>query len=211
RQTRARILAAALAQFAAQGYAPTTMRDIAAAAGCSLGLAYRYFARKESLVLALYAQLEADFADQVAALPAGTVGARFTAAMQAKLAAMAPYRPVLRALFGAALDPDSAVAVLGPESAPVREAVQAAFDTLVAEASDAPPAPVAGALATVLYGLHLALVFVWLAERDAAGAGAAELIELLGPAVTAAGPLLALPGADAALVRLAGVTGRMLG
>jgi AcrR family transcriptional regulator len=61
--TQQRILDAALALFASKGYEATTMRDIAAAADCSLGLTYRYFASKEDLILELYRWL----ADQLVA------------------------------------------------------------------------------------------------------------------------------------------------
>jgi AcrR family transcriptional regulator len=209
-QTRAHILTTALDLFARQGYEQTTMRDIATAAECSLGLTYRYFARKESLVLALYAQLEHEFVTQVARLPPGPLAARFTAALHAHLANLAPYRSVLRALFGAALDPSGA-GVLGTDAAGVRATVQEAFGVVVAGATDAPPPPLAAACATVLYGLHLALVFVWLADRDPTGAGAAEMIDLIGTGLGVAGPLLMLPGADATLARLAAITGRVLG
>lgn len=46
-QTRQRILDSALELFASKGYEGTTMRDIAAQAECSPGLAYRYFSGKE--------------------------------------------------------------------------------------------------------------------------------------------------------------------
>src|SRR5207237_10147307 len=55
--TRQRILDTALGLFATKGYEKTTMREIATAAHCSLGLAYRYFASKEELVLELYRNL----------------------------------------------------------------------------------------------------------------------------------------------------------
>ncbi|HXT37750.1 MAG TPA: helix-turn-helix domain-containing protein, partial [Chloroflexota bacterium] len=49
---RARIVEAAWTVFAQKGRA-TTMADVAAAAGVSYGLAYRYFASKEALYQAL--------------------------------------------------------------------------------------------------------------------------------------------------------------
>src|SRR5215218_9458437 len=49
---RAKILAGARTAFARRGLA-TTMADVAAAAGVSQGLAYRYFAGKDEIYLAL--------------------------------------------------------------------------------------------------------------------------------------------------------------
>lgn len=47
--SQARIEAAAIHLFAAKGFAATTMRDVAAAAGVSTGLVYRHHATKEEL------------------------------------------------------------------------------------------------------------------------------------------------------------------
>ena len=50
-ETRQRIFDTAVKLFMEKGYEETTMRDIAAEAGCSLGLAYRYFESKEVVVV----------------------------------------------------------------------------------------------------------------------------------------------------------------
>src|ERR687885_768715 len=121
-RTRERILEAALGLFANKGYEATTVRDIAAAAGCSLGLAYRYFDRKEALVLALYARLARELEEAARELPRGTLGERFERAMRLKLELVRPYREAFGALFGAALTPHSGVAVLGPGTAGERAA-----------------------------------------------------------------------------------------
>ena len=52
--TKQQILQTALQLFRTQGFDSTTMRDIAAALGMSLGAAYYYFETKESIVAAYY-------------------------------------------------------------------------------------------------------------------------------------------------------------
>src|SRR5262252_7981132 len=52
--TRSHILAAALRLFRERGFDSATMRDIAEAAGMSLGASYYYFPSKESIVSAYY-------------------------------------------------------------------------------------------------------------------------------------------------------------
>src|SRR6266567_2096109 len=52
REARARILAGARAAFARKGMA-ATMADVAASAGVSQGLPYRYFSDKDDLISAL--------------------------------------------------------------------------------------------------------------------------------------------------------------
>src|SRR5437867_10636423 len=76
-RTREHLLDTALTLFTTEGYETTTMRDIAAAADCSLGLAYRYFASKEEFILALYGRMEREFAAYVDTLPPGPLAARF--------------------------------------------------------------------------------------------------------------------------------------
>src|SRR6266496_6842624 len=49
-----RIMSAAVACFARQGYYGTTMEEIAAEAGIAKGAAYIYFPSKEAIFLALY-------------------------------------------------------------------------------------------------------------------------------------------------------------
>ena len=85
-QTRQRIVEQALTLFEQRGYAETTLRDIADAAGVSIGLAYRYFRRKEELVLVLYTQLSEEVARR-AKLPEGSVGTRWTRAARCRLPA----------------------------------------------------------------------------------------------------------------------------
>src|SRR5437868_6016902 len=43
-----------------RGFENTTLRDVAAAAGVSVGLLYRYFPSKQAVVLALYEELSAE-------------------------------------------------------------------------------------------------------------------------------------------------------
>lgn len=55
-RTRGRILAQALPLFADQGYRGVTMREIAAAAGLTIGTLYHYFPGKRALYLAVLEQ-----------------------------------------------------------------------------------------------------------------------------------------------------------
>jgi TetR/AcrR family transcriptional regulator len=55
--TRDQILDAAQASFAARGFVPTTIKDIAAAAGVNSALLYYYFRDKENLYRAVLARL----------------------------------------------------------------------------------------------------------------------------------------------------------
>jgi AcrR family transcriptional regulator len=209
--TRQRILDTALRLFATNGYDGTTMRDIAAAAGCSLGLAYRYFASKEDMVLELYLWLVDRLEDQVRRLPAASIADRFRHLMSALLDEMAPHRLTLTALSGAALNPLSRAGVFGAEGVEVRSRAGRAYLTLVAEAKDAPRLAQIESLATVLYGLQLALVLFWLQDLSSGTQRTGELLEFICGLLGRLRPLLRVPWIAQTMAHFVEITGPMLG
>jgi AcrR family transcriptional regulator len=82
--TRDRLLGAAMACFAEQGFASVTVRDIAARAELSTGVLYRHFSGKDALLLAAFeqrmAEVRATFADAMAAAPHARIGVLVRAA-----------------------------------------------------------------------------------------------------------------------------------
>ncbi len=209
--TRQRILDTALQLFATNGYEGTTMRDIAAAAGCSLGLTYRYFASKEDLVLELYRWLAVQLEELVRLLPAASIADRFHHLMRALLVVMAPHRLTLVALSGAALNPLSRAGVFGAEGAEVRRRARATYLVLVAEAKDAPRASQVDDLATVLYGLQLALVLFWLQDLSSGTHKTEELLLFVHELLGRIRPLLRLPLIAQTLAQLVQIVGPLLG
>jgi AcrR family transcriptional regulator len=209
--TRQRILDSALRLFAAHGYEQTSMRDVAAAAGCSLGLAYRYFASKEDLVLALYLWLVAQLEALVDDLPAASMAQRFDHLLRTLLPVMAPHRLTLVALSGAALNPLSRAGVFGVEGAYVRRRARAAYVRLVAEATDAPRASEVDDLATVLYGAQLAVVLFWLQDLSSEGQKTDELLAFMHTVFRRLRPLLRLPSMARLLAQFAQIIRPLLG
>jgi len=200
--TRERILGVALQLFNTTGYESTTMRQIAARAGASPGLAYRYFGHKDELVLEFYRRLAAAFEAEVAGIPTASLADRFERAMQAKLELVQAHRPVFAAVFGAAMNPDSNIAVLGDKTADVRQRVRAAFVRVVTGAADAPKEPQAGQMATVLYGLHLGLLLFWLHDRSAESRATWEMLALTRELLALVRPALRLRPVARSLARL---------
>jgi len=164
-RTRQLILTTALASFAQRGYEATTMREVAAEAGVSLGLAYRYFQSKEALVLALYQQMAAETDAAIAQLPAGSIAERFVQTMIARLEQAAPYRDTFGALFGAIMTPNSGVELFGKETGVVRKQTEAAFVSLVEMAKDAPNPTHVQDVGKLLYGMHFAVILFWLRDQ----------------------------------------------
>src|ERR1700755_3409416 len=70
--TRRAVLTAARTLFGRQGYAQTSVEEIADAARVTKGAVYHHFAGKEALFRAVYAEVEADA--QARALGAGSAG-----------------------------------------------------------------------------------------------------------------------------------------
>lgn len=209
--TRQRILDSALALFAEKGYEGTTMRDIAAQAGCSLGLAYRYFSSKEEFILILYQNIARDLEMQVQALPPASLAARFRQTIQAQISLMRPHREMLGTIFGVALNPRSQVGIFADNVASVRRQGRDTYKLVVAGARDAPREAQIGYLATILYCLHLALVLFWLQDRSQEMKTTDRLLAVLHDGIVLLRPFLPLPPVAKILERLATILGPMFG
>lgn len=211
RQTREHILTTALALFAEKGYSSTTMRDIAAASGCSLGLAYRYFGAKEDLVLAMYARCASQLAQEVTALPQASLADRWYLAVQADIARLVPYRATMGALFGVALTPGSDVAVLGSRVSEIRETVWNALLLAITGATDAPKPRIARELATIAYAAHLALILFWLQDSSPGQSATTELLKFGKQILGRIRPFLMTPVVTRPLAQLARIIEPMFG
>jgi AcrR family transcriptional regulator len=209
--TRQCILECALHLFATKGYEGTTMRDIATAAGCSLGLTYRYFTGKEDLVLVLYRSLAVELETYVNTLPPAPLADRFQLAVRKQLELMAPHRDTLAALFGTALNPESKAGVFGDNTADVRRQSRNIYLTVVNSAKDAPRESHSNQLATILYGMHLAVVLFWMIDRSRDTQRTYQLLTFLHDMLTLLRSLLMLPPVSKALERLAQIIGPILG
>src|SRR5262249_17049204 len=93
-RTRRILLDPPLKLFQRRGVAATTMRDLARAAGLSLGAAYYYFPSKGALVFAFYEDSTAQF-EAIAEHATGTLRERLGAIMHGKLASIQPHRAML--------------------------------------------------------------------------------------------------------------------
>jgi AcrR family transcriptional regulator len=208
---RERILECALRLFGSKGYEETTMREIAEAAGCSPGLAYRYFASKEEMVLVLYQNLSEELKVQTRDLPAGPLAERFQTVVTRHFALMAPYRDVFSSLFGTALNPRSKAGVFGESTADVRRQCRGIHLRVIQGAKDAPRTSQREDLATVFYGAHLALVLFWLIDQSRNTARTQRFLVLLRDMLKLIQPVLWLPPVAQALARLAAIIGPLLG
>lgn len=120
--TRERILETALTRFRKSGFDATTMREIAEAAGTSLGSAYYYFPSKEALVLAHW-ETQMDEHERRARevfARSGDLGERLRAVFHVRLDLMKHDRKLLTGLFRTIGDPSSSVSVFSRETGSLR-------------------------------------------------------------------------------------------
>jgi AcrR family transcriptional regulator len=186
-ETRRRLYETAIGLIAERGWHETTMREVASAAGVSVGLLYRYFPSKQAVVLALYDELSAAYAARAAEMSPGRWRDRFLYALRTSLEVLGPHRRTLASLVGVLVG-DAEDGVFAPRMAFSRLRVQGVFVQAVVSASDAPRGETAPALGRLLYLLHLGVLLWWLLDRSPAQRGTDALVKLL----DSAGPLIAV-------------------
>jgi AcrR family transcriptional regulator len=191
---RKRLFRIAVRQIARRGYAAATLRDIAAQAGVSVGLLYRYFPSKQAVVLALYDELSAEYADRARGMSAGSWRVRFLFALRTSLATLGPQRDTLAALVPVLVG-DRDGGLFAPGTAFSRRRVQQVFVDAVVGASDAPASSHAESLGRLLYLVHLLLLLWWLLDRSPGQRATARLVSLLGRALPLAAAATRMPGA----------------
>jgi len=157
--TRRRLLDRALALFQQRGVEATTMRDIARAAGLSLGAAYYHFPSKDALIFAYY---EANTAEQEAAAARATGGVRerLGADFHAKLGSVRPYRRMLAAIISRLADPGDPLSALSAHQRAVRERAIAVLARILRDAGLSPDSVSLGAGALWLFQMAALLLSV---------------------------------------------------
>jgi AcrR family transcriptional regulator len=165
--TRQVIFETALALFREQGFERTTMRDVAARVGVSLGAAYYYFASKDAIVGAYYDHVHdvhaARCRDAFAA--DGDLRRRLRAALHSKVDVMQDDRQLLRALFRYGGDPDHELSWFGPATAHRRRDSIALFAEALA--GESLPADLREAGPTLLWALHMGVLLFFVYDGSA--------------------------------------------
>ncbi len=161
KRSRDKLYRAAMACFARNGFEHTSLRDIATKAGVSVGLLYKYFPDKGALLIALYDERSAAFAEQVHGLPCGGWIQRCFAATRISLEVLGPHRELLRALMAVFLTSQDH-GLFSNATAFSRGRVQAGFLRAVQDAKDAPKH--ADVMARLAYLGHLFVVLLWVLD-----------------------------------------------
>ena len=115
--TRRHLLERALELFQKHGVEATTMRDIAKAAGMSLGAAYFYFPSKEALVCAFY---EANQEEVERLELAGSLRDQIATLLHAKLRSIHDQRHMLGTIVQRLIDPGDPLSAFSAQTKAVR-------------------------------------------------------------------------------------------
>ncbi|NMO23036.1 TetR/AcrR family transcriptional regulator [Pyxidicoccus fallax] len=195
-ETRQHLYETSLRLIAARGFDETTLRDIAQEAGVSVGLLYRYFPSKRAIVLALYEELSARYAEAAVKMGVGPWRERFLFALRTSLEVLGPHREPLTALVPVLVG-GKEEGLFSPGTAFSRLRVQGAFVDAALGATDAPGGTTGPALGRVLYMVHLAVVLWWLLDKSPRQRATDGLIRLLERLLLPASLALKVPGAGA--------------
>jgi AcrR family transcriptional regulator len=177
--TRRKIYEAAMELFREKGFEQTTMRDIAAQAGVALGGAYYYFASKDAIVLAFYAEMQQAINQPVLEALAGRkkLGERIRSVLDKRLELLAPNRKFCAALFRHAPDSADPLSPFSEESRLIRDGAIEHM-RIAAEGSDAKiPSDLKPRLPYLLWLYQMALIMFWLYDRSPHQQSTRKLLE----------------------------------
>ena len=176
-ETRRHLLDTALALFREQGFEATTMRDIAARSGLSLGSAYYYFKSKEAIVGAYYDYVQEEHLTRArqAFADGGDLRARIRAALHTKIDIMQADQRLLRALFRYGGDPDHALSWFGPATREQRRLSRAVFAEAIA--GERLPEDVRAVTPTLLWTLHMGVLLYFVYDGSARQMRTRKLID----------------------------------
>jgi AcrR family transcriptional regulator len=165
-ETRARIYTAALALFRERGFDAATMRDIAAAAGMSLGAAYHYFPSKDTIVLAYYDDVGAEHERRVRAelRELRSLRDRLRVPFHTKLDILQADRPLMGALIRFAGQPNHPLSFLGPATRSMQLQSMAIF----AEALRGTKLPddLRTLVPVILWAMHMGILLFFLYDQS---------------------------------------------
>ena len=165
-QTRHQILDTALVLFRKRGFDETTMRDIAAGAGLSLGATYYYFNSKEALVGDYYDFIQHEHLKRAreAFATSRVLRDRLRAALHTKIDILESDQRLLRGLFRFGGDPNHALSWFGPATRDQRELSTAVFAEAIGE--DKLPDDVREVAPTLLWTLHMGVLLYFLYDSS---------------------------------------------
>ncbi|HUJ59340.1 MAG TPA: TetR/AcrR family transcriptional regulator [Kofleriaceae bacterium] len=203
--TRRHLLARALELFQQRGVEATTMRDIARAAGMSLGAAYYYFPSKEALVFAYY-EANQDEMEALAASATGSLRERLGVLFHGKLASIRPQRRMLAAIVSRLVDPSDPLGAFSQASRAVRQRAIRLLEDALAD-SGLPEQTIALA-AHGLWLAQLAILLVYVNDTSPGERRSHGLVDDLLDLIVPLAPMFGTPIGASIVTRVMAALGR---
>ena len=196
RETRSRIVDAALSLVTEVGYEEASMRAIAERAGVSVGNAYYYFPSKAQLVRGFYDRTREDLERAVEPILARerTLEARLRGVLWAWFKLLDPHHEAAAALFAAGADPENRMTPFGGDPDRVREDLVALYELIVEGSSSHVPDELRAELPLLLWTAHTGVALFWLHDRSPRRERTAFLIDRAPSLIVRAIALSRLPG-----------------
>lgn len=185
-RTRERLYTIAIDRFEKDGYEAASMRKIAAEAGVTPALLYRYFANKEAIVAELYERSLADWRPRAEKMPKGAWLVRVLWVTQVAFDVLGPHRELLRVLSASMLEGNPGTSPLHVASSV--EASERIFDLAVTDAKDAPRSKDRKSIRDLAQLTHLGLILFWTLDQSEGQRATKKLIAQ----AKALAPLMAL-------------------
>ena len=184
-QTRQLIVETALRLFRERGYAETTMRAIAGAAGVSVGNAYYYFDSKEHLVQEFYERLQAEH--RAAAEPVlrreNDFGPRLRGVLTPWLDVAGPDHAFAAKFFKVAAEPSSPLSPFSAASSASRDAAIGLFREVIEGSAVKIDPELRAELPELLWLVELGVVLYWVHDPSPDQARTRLLIDRAVPLV----------------------------
>jgi AcrR family transcriptional regulator len=165
-ETRRQIIATALRLFRERGFEATTIREIASAAGLSLGAAYYYFKSKEAIVGAYYDYVQQQHSERAREgfAAGGTLRERLRVALHTKIDIMQEDRRLLRALFRYGGDATHPLSWFGPATHEQRRlSIEVFAEALEGERL---PSDIRDAAPILLWTMHMGILLYFLYDES---------------------------------------------
>lgn len=169
RRTRERILDCAVKLFRDRGFDPTSMRDVAAAAGMSVGSTYYHFSGKNALILAWYERTQEAAEEHCRRTCAETskFAERLDAILKFKLEQLGEARKLVVVLSRNAADAGNPLSPFSPETRRVRDEAIALFEMALEGSDLAVDEALRPQLPRLLWMYQMGTIFFWTHDRSA--------------------------------------------
>ena len=179
------------------------MRDIAKAAGMSLGAAYYYFPSKEALVFAYY---EDNQTELEAMAVTGTVRERLGTIFHGKLETIRPQKKMLSTIVQRLVDPTDPVGAFSAQTRSVRDRAMTVLEAALAGAG-LPPSVVPFAVRS-LWLLQMAMMLVYVTDDSPGEQRTHTLVDEALDMIVPMLPILATPMGQAIAEKVHGALAR---